>query len=127
MQDPELKEKAEFNMAISYLNRMNVLFSACDQASINLDCHAWFHSLCAIFRELSTWMDAKQIKEFDDNIQTINPMVRKSNAKYLQTGMQEMADELYMDLHRFELALRQVANKAGLMMKITDDAMKALK
>ena len=121
MEDFEQKSKAEFNMAVSYLNRINVLLSACDEASINLNMFAWFHSLCATYRELSTWMDEGQIRQFNSKIHEINPKLKKTTDKMNRSGVLDIPSELYMELHTFEMDLRQVANKSGLLMKMTED------
>jgi len=125
--DLDGRDKADFNMAVSYLNRINILFSACDQASISLDIYAWFHSLLATYRELSTWMTDKEIIAFDDDILKINPMISYAYKKIGRTGQTEIPQDLYMSLHKMELKLRQVTKKSGLLMKMADDAFDALK
>ena len=127
MDEPEQREKAEFNMAISYLNRINALLSACDQASISLDIYSWFHSLLATYRELSTWMKDEDIKTFNESILRINPEISLIYSKYKRNGSLEIQPKIYMELHDMELRLRVIANKAGLLMKIADDAMESLK
>jgi hypothetical protein len=121
--ESETNNKAEFNMAVSYLNRLNILLTACDSASINLDIYSWFHSLLAINRELSTWMDDEEIAAFNKTVNEINPML---NQLY-KRGMKEIDHKLYMKLHNMEIDLRKIADKSGLMMKMADDAMDALK
>jgi hypothetical protein len=126
--DFESPERAEFNMAVSYLNRLNILFSQCDQASISLDIYTWFHSLLATYRELSTWMpDLDERNKINESIKQINPMISKAYQAYSKTGKLEIPHELYMLLHDLELKMRDVASKSGLMMKMADDAMNALK
>lgn len=126
MTDFEQRERAEFNQAISYLNRLNVLFSGCDQASINLDVFSWYHSILALMRELSTWMDNEQRNECDKRIINLNHMLRPYMTQ-MQKGKTEIPNDLYMQLHGFEIMLRDVANKAGLLMKMADDAFDAMR
>ena len=125
--DGDGRDKAEFNMAVSYLNRINILLSACDQASINLDIYAWFHSLLATYREMSTWMQPDEITEFNLKISKVNPMISQVFKKYNSMGKMEIPSDLYMDLHNMEIDLRQIAKKSGLLMKMADDAFNALK
>ena len=125
--DQEVANKAEFNMAVSYLNRINVLLSSCDEASIKLDVYSWFHSLLATFRELSTWMSPENKSTFNASINRINPMISQIYQKGMMRGKLEVSSELYMELHEFEMQLREIANKAGLLMKMADDAYNALK
>lgn len=127
MAEMEQRDKAEFNMAVSYLNRINTLLMACDEASIKLDIYLWFHSLLAAMRELSTWMKAGEIQKFNDKIAEINPMIKKAYDFSNRTGRMEIKPELYMELHQLELDLRQVANKSGLLMKMAEDAYDALR
>jgi len=127
MTDPELRDKAEFNMAVSYLNRINTLLMACDEASIRLDIYMWFHSLLATMRELSTWMKDPEIKKFKDKINRINPMIKNVYDNNARTGRMEIKPDLYMELHEMELELREIANKSGLLMKMADDAFNALR
>lgn len=123
----DVSEKAEFNMAVSYLNRINVLFSSCDQASMNLDIYTWFHSLMATFRELSTWMKEDQINVMNERIKRINPILSRTYQTIARTGKMEVRQDLYMELHDMELELRKVTKESGLLMKMADDAMDSLK
>lgn len=72
-------------------------------------------------------MDEQQIQQFNAKIYAINPKLTKVSDRISRSGKLEIPPELYMELHQFELELRQVANKAGLLMKMTEDALKALK
>lgn len=127
MSDFESQDKAEFNMAVSYLNRLNTLLTACDQSSISLDIYTWFHSLLALIRELSTWMTQDQATAFENVIKRVNPQVSQAYSKINRTGKVEITNELYMDLHHMELELRTIANKAGLLMKMADSALDAMR
>lgn len=127
MQDFEQREKAEFNMAVSYLNRLNVLLTTCDQASIGLDIYTWFHSLLALHRELARWMDEKELADLTQSIKQIHPDVQAVINKASKTGRLELPPDLYMTMHDFEIKLRGVLKKSGLDMKMADDAMDALR
>jgi len=123
----EGRDKAEFNMAVSYLNRINLLFSACDQASISLDIYSWFHSLLATYRELSTWMKPEEINKFNKTVDDINPAISQIYAKSSRGGKIEIPHNIYMMLHNMEIDLRSIAKKAGLLMKMAEDGYDALK
>jgi len=126
MPDFEQNERAEFNQAVSYLNRLNILFSGCDQASINLDIFGWYHSILALMRELSTWMSVDQRSDFDQRIREINGNL-KIYLGQAQKGNSNISSDLYMMLHELEIKLRDIAHKAGLLMKMQDDAFDALR
>jgi hypothetical protein len=55
------RDQSEFDMAVSYLGRLNALFYQADQAAMNLDIYNWFHALLCLFRELSTEMKEDEI------------------------------------------------------------------
>lgn len=125
--DVNERQKSEFNMAVSYLNRLNNLFYVCDKASIELDSHMWFHSLMAIYRELSTEItkepERKRIKEIATKLSQAAHIYRNSQNKGKDRGL---PDSLYWQLHDFELELREVLEKSGLQTKRQDDASFAL-
>lgn len=121
------RNQAEFNMAVSYLNRMNVLFSIADDAAMQLDAYTWFHSLLVLRRELSTEMNSKETDNLKQMKTKIQPLVESAVQRTNKTGQSEISSELYDLLDNFELELRRILKASGLQMKMQDDAMKALK
>jgi hypothetical protein len=126
LENQEVREKAEFNMAVSYLNRLNSLFYAADEAAIRLDIYSWFHILIAIYREISTEMIEPERKICDDEIQEMNIMVMKQIQNFQRTQKMQIDSGVYMKLHGFELKMRNVMKESGLQMKSMSDASKAL-
>ena len=122
MESTEVKQKAEFNMAVSYLNRLNSFFYAADMACFQRDINAWFNALIILYRELSTEIDEPRRKEFDSRMMDINNEIFRTQ-KQINKGI---PNALYMKLHKFEQDLRDVTKEAGLQMKMTDDATNAL-
>jgi hypothetical protein len=123
MESTEVKQKAEFNMAVSYLNRLNAFFYAADTACYQRDMNGWFNALIIIYREISTEMDTRQIVEFDKRMTEINNNIYRQQRVPLGRGIDP---KLYMSLHKFEQDLRTIMKDAGLQMKMTDDASNAL-
>jgi hypothetical protein len=121
------RDVSEFNSAVSYLNRLNMLFFNCLESATSLDAHTWFHTLLALFRELSTEMKQKEIDEFEDKINKINTDISNHIEIIQRQGQQPMPNELYKELHEFEMELRKIMKEAGLQQKMIDDALKALK
>ena len=117
--ESEKRSQSEFNMAVSYLNRLNVLFYLCNDAAIQLDSYSWFHSLMALFRELST--------EMNKDITKLNVSVNKNMGNIRRKGVISIESELYQQLHEFEMKLRKILKDAGLQTKIMEDARKALR
>lgn len=120
------RDQSEFNMAFSYLNRLNNLFYLADNASIDLDPHTWLQTLITIFREISTEMKQEEIEEKTKKMMEINVMVRKTIKDSTRTGRVDMNQELYKELHIFELDLRQVMKQSGLQLKMKEDPRLAL-
>ena len=119
------REQATFNMGMGYLTRLHSLLYSCDNASMDLNSHLWFHSLMALLRELSTEMKEEEIKAFEEYGKEINTDIQRGMNKYKQKGS-KLSSELYMKLHEFEMGLRKILKKSGLQMKMLDDPGKAL-
>ena len=121
------REKSDFNMAVSYLNRLNTLFYTADEASMTHNIYQWFNALLNILRELSTEMKEDELeskkKEAKDIFADVNKHVEDMN----KSGLAQVTPELYWKLHNFELFLRGVLKESGLQMKMAEDARHALK
>ena len=126
LENQEVRDKAEFNMALSYLNRLNSLFYAADESAIKLDIHTWFHVLTAIFREISTEMKEAEINKSNNKIVELNNLVMKQTETMQRTQKFSIDPKLYLQLHFFELELRAVMKSSGLQMKVQSDASRAL-
>ena len=120
------RDMSEFNMAISYLNRLNNLFYEADRTAIELNSFGWFNVLLAIYRELSTEMKDKEISEWNIKIFGINNLVQSDNKKMNNSGDILISNKLYLELHTFELFLRRVCKESGLQVKMKEDPRKAL-
>jgi hypothetical protein len=119
------REQAEFNSAISYLGRLNALFSAADEAAITLDAHTWFHVLLGIFRELSTEMKDEEIVKLKIQANKIHEEL-SIYIKERDRGIELLTPELHGMLQDYELALRRVMRESGLQQRIIDDVRKKL-
>lgn len=121
------RQKSEFNMAVSYLNRLNNLFYICDRASIELDSYMWFHTLMAVYRELSTEItkapERERMKILAKELARNYFAYRKVQNRGKDRGL---PDALYWKFHDFELELREILEKSGLQTKRQDDAALAL-
>lgn len=120
------REQSEFNMAVSYLNRLNALFYIADEAAMNLDVNKWMHSLKTIFRELSTEMNDQEIQNINSKFKTTNTDVQSYLSKSNQKGTQPISSKLYDGLHELEIDLRKILKDAGLQQKMKADSRKSL-
>ena len=118
--------QSEFNGAVSYLNRLNMIFTLCDEASIDLNIVQWFHLQQILYRELSTFMKPEQMTEVDKKIEELNPLICDLTDE-ISKGNNETPVNLYQKLHKMELYLRTIYKESGLQMKMLEDARKALK
>jgi len=121
------REQTEFNMAVSYLGRLNNLFYVADNSSIELNAHMWFHVLLTIFRELSTEMKEEEIGQWEKKIGGINFAIAKLNKDISRKGTNFIPNDIYLELHKFEMFLRKICKDSGLQMKMQEDASFALK
>lgn len=121
----EDKGTAEFNMGVSYLNRLNALFYIADESAMALDINTWLHALMCLFRELSTEMTERFITEMEADFANINAILQKYNQGYSR-GRNEVSPELYNALHKAEIKLRTILKKSGLQMKMKQAAEFAL-
>lgn len=121
------REQSEFNMAVSFLNRINLLFYTANAASLDLDGFGWYHSLNCLFRELSGYMKEEEITKWLPKKKLINNKVFQSNKLIQKSGSKQIDPILYDDLEEFELFIRAVLKKSGLQTKMVSDPSKALK
>ena len=122
----EQRDKSAFNMAVSYLYRLNALFYTADNAAITLDIYTWYHTLLSLYRELSTEMLDKEIDKAEADIKDMHPDVMKAVNNQAKKGVMDIPPELYQKLHQFEMSLRKITKKSGLLLKTADDPAFAL-
>lgn len=121
------REKSEFNMAVSWLNRLNYYFYKVDEAAENLDSFAWFQGLMILNRELSTEMKDSEETEQTDKAKGLFKQINQQILTQKRTGQQGIPPKLYWELHEYETFLRKVMDKSGLLKRVQDDAYKALR
>ena len=111
--------QSEFNMAISFLNRLNACFYAIDEAKMSLDVYTWFRGLDALFCELSNQMKDDERAEFLRRLDGLNNLMPHAQSAQLRgRGVQS---ETVRQLRLFELDLRRVLKEAGLETKMIND------
>lgn len=111
---------SEFNMSVSYLNRLNQWFYLAGESSLKLDSFNWFHALTLLFRELSTEMKADEIKKKRDEIPNLNGKVVKNQLACMRTKKISIPKDLWFELFDFELFLRKVCKDSGLQIKMRE-------
>jgi len=124
--ETEGREQSEFNMAISYLSRLNQLFYICDEAAMELNIKQWFQTLIVLFRELSTEMKDEEITNIKKKIKLTSNLVHDYESNET-SGNHEVGEDLYESLHELELDIRRVLKTSGLQLKMKDNPRRALK
>src|SRR3990167_142188 len=114
-EEMDIRAQSEFNMAVSYLNRLNTIIYFCNQAALDLDMYRWFHCLLTLSRELSTEFKAKdneQEKKYKEELEPLisNYAVNRKSSK-----------NIYDKLHDFEKFLRGILKASGLQNKMKHD------
>lgn len=117
---------SEFNMAVSYLNRLNSLLAYANVSSIETDGHGWYHALMALFRELSPHLKKEEYDIWTANMINLNRQV-SMGLKRQNSGETGINGQLYMDLHKFHIFLMGVLQRSGLLNRMMEDAAQALK
>tara|TARA_R100001530_G_C4275439_1_gene144151 strand:- start:147 stop:536 length:390 start_codon:yes stop_codon:yes gene_type:complete len=127
---PKERDQSEFSGDINYLDRLNALLNACNVYSINLDVYNWYHSLNALFRELSTEMQEteknNEIEQGNTRIKSLRETVGLYLRRKQKKGINEIKPELYDELHEFDLFLRRILKKSGLQLRLKEYAGSAL-
>lgn len=113
-------DKSEFNDSLGYLQRIHFLLLSCDQASLDHNPDAWFKSLSALQRELSTFIDDKKIDNFKNMMVYIGLQVAKWYEKRNNTEYNTFPVDLYMRLNDWESKLRKVYADSGLQVKMKE-------
>lgn len=118
------RDKSEFNMAISYLNRLNWLFYESDIAAMQLNAYGWFHCLSCIYRELSTSMKPDESIMVEQVIWDVAPRI---NRLANNTMAPYIPMDIYKKLHQLEMLLRHVLKESGLLLKEQENPAFSLK
>ena len=120
-------DKSEFNFAISYLNRLNMLFYQALQAADELNAFKWHGYLLSLYRELSTHMKPTDEKAIEDRLFALLDKVQQQSITNANIGSTAIEISLYKELHAIEKELRKILKDAGLETKLAEDARKAIR
>jgi len=120
------RKQSEFNMAVSWLGRLNYWFYICDEQSNQMNIYEWFQSLLILTRELITEMKPEEKQELEQTQKRIFPEINRVAMITERTGNKKVPPSLYWQLHEMETKLRTILDDSGLQKKAVDDALKAL-
>lgn len=123
MQD---REQSEFNMHILYLARVDKILTNCLMNALEINAHGWYHSLMALYREISTSMTPEELDEGQKRIDVLQPAITFLTNVQKKKGGSFIPPQIYNQLFQLEIFLRASMKRSGLLLKIQDDASKAL-
>lgn len=119
--------KSEFNMALSYLARLNYSFWTINEAKRKRDLNGWIGELSVLTDELCT---EKSMKDLDAKTKELEKLMEECDAvmkKNQRMGRQSIPTQLYWKLITYERWLRKALDDAGLLKKMKESALDALK
>ena len=122
----EQREQSEFNMAFSYLNRLNELIYYANYGSRELDAHTWYHALLAWKREISTETNEKEAEQINAIISKLNILVEQNQKNVNKLGRKTINNQTYWLLDMLDTKLRDIMKRSGLLMKTRENPRKAL-
>ena len=123
----DTKQASEFNEAISFLNRINMIFYAILSANLEDDINLWAKALGRLYQALFNDMEDSDAVRLEARLKTILDDINKYNIDMNRSGNPEVPQDLYWALFKYETELRKVYEKAGYQTKRKDDAMSALR
>jgi len=121
------RDVSEFNSAVSFLNRLNMIIARCDESAMELEINSWHHALMVFYRELSTEMTVMEKEQFEKDIEILKEQLSEYVINNRTSNINEVDAELYNNHHNFEMALRKIMKDSGLQQKIMDAAADALR
>lgn len=114
-------DKADFNMAVSYLNGLNQMFLAAAAAQVQMDIKTWYHMLLAIYSGLACWMDRNETQEMEFRLRELHDKVSYSANKAMKYGITEIDEETYWNMLKINSQFLKIAKDRNLLMRLKED------
>lgn len=115
------RETSEFNDALGFLGRMNILFMGCIRSRMDTDAYSWFNCLLAMNAELWDDMSKPERDESMTKRQGLSPLMSKHHKTLSNIGMVAIEPTLHDALDDYERFLRDIYRKSGYKTKMADD------
>lgn len=112
---------SDFNMSISYLNRLNYIFYMMLENKLNRDLPKYSECLVILFTELTTQMELEEIKEKVKVLQSLKDQVNQAEHNKRNGFTKGTDPHLYWGLAKFEIFLRSIMKRAKLEIKYSED------
>jgi len=126
------EEKTMYHMGFAYMNRLNLLLYQCNEAARTDDIEAWYKALMNLLKELEAEMQGKEREEQDKTRiagQKHFEEYQKKYANYMVTISSPrnraypflIPPEIPMFMFKWELSLRRIIKRVGMLMPKADD------
>ena len=117
MEGEPYKPKAEFNAAITYLQRVNSIFTLLDKANIQNNPFLRFSALDALSIELSMYFTPDEDHEIDEHLIAIDRELQLIKTQFKDDGSICLKTSLWLKMRIAEKTLRAIYHREGLQMK----------
>jgi len=111
----EQEDKAAFNMALAYLQRLDIILKTCNEAAIKEDFKHWHNSVLALYRELSPQLNV----ELEEQFLSLMKSAHKVDVSLKNKERVHQYNPIV--LTRAETFLRRAMHSKGLLMPSADD------
>lgn len=108
-----------FNMGLATLERMDRLLNLCIYHSIDGDLYNWYKILMGLRREISSFIDEKELKEIEDLFNKIPADAWKMGNK-VTVNIQHQ-NKVYEILDNIDIKIKGLMKSKGLLMPKSDD------
>lgn len=123
----ESPQTAEFNMAVSYLNRLNQVLYMVAEARAQQDIYLWFKNLELLYAELIQEFTEDEQKEIDKNLKEKYIVLDRWHNIAMKGKGSRVEPVIYWWLHEFEAKLRRRMDSKGLIIKRSSDDLRLIK
>ena len=126
------EEKTMYHMGFAYMNRLNLLLYQCNEAARIDDMEEWYKCLKNLFKELETKMNDKERETQDKELIVAEKFYTsfvEKRTNYLITIANPrnrsipfiVPQEIPYFMFKWELSLRRVIDRIGMLMPSADD------
>lgn len=123
------QQTSEFNDAVGYLGRINLILYYIDEAHRDLNPDNWLRGLELLYSELVTEIKDEQRIHFRELSKKLAPKINMHVARMKNPRVSRkspITQELIEELKDYETELRDVYKKSGLQMKLNSDSRHAI-
>lgn len=122
-----MSEQTEFNMAVSDLHRLNFWMASVEDAQSQNLLHDWFSAIMNCYDIVEAYLSDTRIKEYKDTFSNVEKDVLNEIEKGRRNGLMNISSKLHGQMRELYRDIRRDAKKAGLLMRMSEDAGRSLR